>query len=213
MLDALRHVGRAFSIWWTHIGEFTLLNLAWAVLQVPILTGPPATAAMYMMARRAADGELLDWRDAARAVRELWWPAWRWGLVNLVVFVVLVGNFYAYQNFAGWVWVALRLAWGGIGVLWLAVNLFYWPLWLAQVDRRLTTTWRNGLLMVAKAPVTTLTLLVVCAALAVVSALVTLPLAVALMAWVSLIGTLAVEAALKAPVRREPEPAVEIEPS
>ena len=211
MTDALRVLGRAFGAWWSHPGEFTLFNLAWAILQIPILTGPPATAALYAIARHAVDGDLLDWRDGWRAFKEMFWPAWRWGLVNLIVFVGLIGNFYFYQNLTGWVWVALRLAWGGIGLMWLAVNLFYWPFWLAQSDRRLTTTLRNGLLLVAKSPVFSLTLLAFSAVLVIGSALITLPLAAALMAWLALIGTFAVDVALKTlPHTPDPEP-VEID--
>jgi len=198
MFRALGVVGRALRLWWRHLGQLTLFNVAWLALQVPIVTGPPATAAMYVIARRVADNELLDLRDGWQALRQMWWPAWRWGLVNLVVLAALVGNFYAYQGFTGWVWVALRLVWGAIGVLWLAVNLFFWPFWLAQADQRLTTTLRNGLLVVAKSPGLSLTLLVVCAGLVTASVLLTLPLAAALMAWLALVGTLAVDLALSA---------------
>jgi len=83
-------------------------------------------------------------------------------------------------------------------VVWLAINFFYWPFWLAQTDRRLLITLRNGLVLLAKSPGLALTLLVVCAALAAAGVLLTLPLAVALMAWLALLGTLAVDGALKA---------------
>jgi uncharacterized membrane protein YesL len=127
MFRAFGVLGRALALWWKHLGQLALFNVAWLVLQVPIVTAPPATAAMYVIARRVADDELLDLGDGWQALRQMWWPAWRWGLVNLVVLVVLVGNFYAYQAFTGWGWAALRLLWGAIGVVWLAINLVYWP--------------------------------------------------------------------------------------
>lgn len=207
MFRAFGVIGRTLALWWKHIGQLTLFNVAWLVLQVPIVTGPPATAAMYVIARRVADDELLDLGDGWQALRQMWWPAWRWGLVNLIVLVTLVGNFYAYQAFSGWGWVALRLLWGAIGVVWLAVNLFYWPFWLAQSDQRLTTTLRNGLLLLARSPGLSLTLLVICVLLATASVLLTLPLAVALMAWLALAGTLAVDRALSANPSRPITPA------
>jgi uncharacterized membrane protein YesL len=213
---ALGIAGRAVQLWWQHLGQLALFNAAWLALQVPIITGPPATAAMYVLARRVVDGELLDLRDGWQALRQMWWPAWRWGLVNGVVLAALIGNFWAYQAFTGWGWTALRLAWGVAGVLWLTVNLFYWPFWLAQADRRMTVTLRNGLVTVAKAPVLSLTLLALCALLVTISVLVTLPLAAALMAWLALIGTLAVDHALHAlprqPAEGAPESEAEAEP-
>ena len=209
MLKALQVTGRALALWWRHLGQLTLFNVAWLALQVPIVTGPPATAAMFVIARRVADGELLDLRDGLAAFRQLWWPAWRWGLVNLVIGVALLGNFAAYQSAPGWGWAALRALWTIVGVLWLLLNLFYWPFWLAQADQRLATTARNSLVLIIKAPLFSLTLLGLCAVLTIAGVLLTLPLAVALMAWLALIGTLAVDQALRARPTPTPAPATE----
>src|SRR5216683_1221340 len=96
MLDALRVVGRAFSLWWGELLLLTVLNLAWLVLQIPIVTGPPATAAIYAIARRIADGELVGAKDAWLSLRQMFWPAWGWGLLNGIMAVVIVSNFAAY---------------------------------------------------------------------------------------------------------------------
>jgi hypothetical protein len=206
-------LGRAFRLWWGEFFLLTLLNLAWLALQIPIVTGPPATAAMYVVARRLAAGEMLSLRDGWEALRQMMGPAWRWGVVNVVVVGVVLGNFWAYQDFLGWGWTALRLAWGAIALLWLAANLFYWPFWLAQSDRRLVIALRNSLLLYAKSPGLGLTLFIACIALSVASVLVTVPLAVALMAWLALIGVQAVDVALgRATLEAsETDPGVEIE--
>lgn len=213
MIKAAAVLGRAFRLWWGELFLLTLFNLAWLALQIPIVSGPPATAAMYVAARAVADGKLVGPRDAWRALRQLWWPAWRWGLANLILAVVLAGNFWAYQDFTGWGWTGLRLAWGAIGALWVAANLFYWPFWLAQRDRRMIFALRNSLLLFLKAPGFGLSLLIACLLLSVASVLVTLPLAVALMSWLALVGVLAVESALgRAPLAPAgADPDVEIE--
>jgi uncharacterized membrane protein YesL len=158
-----------------------------------------ATAAMYVVAQQIAQGELVSARDAWQALRRLFWPALGWGALNLLIAAAVCVNFAVYGNLPGLGWAALRLAWGAIALLWFALNLFYWPFWLAQHDRRLAITYRNALLLYLKAPGFGLTLMVVCAALILVSVAITLPLAVALMAWLALIGVLAVEAALRRP--------------
>jgi uncharacterized membrane protein YesL len=211
MLDALRVVGRAFSLWWHELLLLSVLNLAWLALQIPIITGPPATAAMYAIARRIADGELVGARDAWLALRQMFWPAWGWGLLNGIMAVVIVSNFAAYGSAPGLTWAALRLAWGTIGTLWFAINLFYWPFWLAQTERRLVLTWRNAALLFFKSPGFALTLSVLCAMLIVISVAVTLPLAMALISWLALIGVLAVDVALQRPGRVGPDADADIE--
>ena len=135
MLEALKVIGRAFRLWWGELLLLTALNVAWLALQIPIVTGPPATAAMYVIVRRLVDGELVGPRDAWQALRQMFWPAWIWGLLNLVIAGVVSFNFITYGSAPGPAWAALRLAWGTIALLWFAVNLFYWPFWLAQSDR------------------------------------------------------------------------------
>lgn len=212
MGDALRVIGRALRLWWSELLLLTVFNLAWLALQVPIITGPPATAAMYVLARRLADGELIQFRDGWQALRQMLWPAWQWGALNLVIVVAVAGNFRFYAATPGLLWSVLRLAWGVIATLWFAVNLFYWPFWLAETTPRLDLTLRNGLLLFLKTPGLGLTILVICTILIVVSVLTTLPLAAALMAWLALLGVAGVDAALHPAENAGPDTGVEIEP-
>ena len=171
-------------------------NLIWLALQIPIITGPPATAAMYVIARQLADGELIEPRHGLNALRRMFTPAWIWGAINLLIVGAVVSNFWFYQSATGWLWIGLRLVWGVIALGWFAINLFYWPFWLAQEQHSLQLTFRNSFLFLAKQPGLALTLMLMSALLIVVSVLTTLPLAAALMAWLALIGVLAVEEAL-----------------
>jgi uncharacterized membrane protein YesL len=199
MIHALIVTARAFGLWWHDFVLFIFFNLSWLLLQLPIVTGPPATAAMYVIARRAADHELLDPRQGWHALRQMLVPAWKWGLVNLVIVVTVVGNFYFYQNNVGTVWTILRLVWGAIAVVWFALNLFYWPFWLAQreSDQKVLTTFRNSAVLLLKAPIFALTLVVLCALLIYTSLLLAIPLGAALMAWIALIGIVAVDEELQ----------------
>lgn len=171
-------------------------NLIWLALQIPIVTGPPATAAMYIIARQLADGELIEPRHGLNALRRMFAPAWIWGALNLLIVGAVVGNFWFYQSATGWLWIGLRLVWGVIALGWFSINLFYWPFWLVQEQHSLQLTFRNSFLFLAKQPGLALTIMLMSALLIVVSVLTTLPLAAALMAWLALIGVLAVEEAL-----------------
>jgi hypothetical protein len=196
MTRALSIIGHAFRLWWSEWMLLILFNLVWLALQIPVVTGPPATAAMYVIARQLADGEFIGPPHGLDALRRMLGPAWVWGVINLLLVGVLVGNFWFYQSASGWLWTGIRLLWGTIGLGWFAVNLFYWPFWLAQEQRSPQLTFRNSFLFLAKQPGLALTLVLISAFLCVISVLTTLPFAAALMAWLALIGVLAVEEAL-----------------
>ena len=196
MTQAFSILGRVFRLWWSEFLLLIFFNLVWLVLLIPIVTGPPATAAMYVIARRLADGEFVEPRHGLDALRQVLGPAWVWGVINLVIVGVLLGNFWLYQSNTGWLWTGLRLIWGIIALGWFAVNLFYWPFWLVQEDRSPKLTLRNSFIFLARQPGLALTIALVSAFIIIISVLTTLPLATALMTWLALIGVLAVEEAL-----------------
>ncbi len=197
MINALAVISRAFGLWWRELFLFILLSLFWLALQLPIITGPPATAAMYVIARRVADDELIDPRHGLEAFREMFVPAWKWGLVNLAILIPLFANFIFYSQQVGTGWTVLRLVWGSLGSFWFAVNIFYWPFWLAQSDQRVVTTLRNSAILVLRAPFFAFTLAIVSGLLIIGSFAVAIPLAAALMAWLALIGIVAVDKELE----------------
>lgn len=190
-----RALRQALRRWWNSLVHLTLLNFFWLACQLLIVTGPPATAVVYLLADRLAQDELITPRDVSAALRAVFVPAWRWGLCNLVVIGVL----------AGWWW------WAGLqtGVLaaavtclvllllayWLTLNAYYWPLWLAQSDASLRNTLRNAFVLTLTHPGASAALLLISLALTVLSALTILPLIHALMVWLALFG-LKVTAAL-----------------
>lgn len=185
--------GIAFRLWWRELLPLSLLNIIWFAFQVPIITAPIATAVIYMVARRVIDEEFVGLRDALQAIREVALPALLWGAVNLMVAIIVIGNFWIYRDQAGAGWALVRVVWGGVGLGWFIVNLFYWPFWLAAEKPRLWTTMRNSAVFVVRRP--TVGLLSV--AIFVVSALLTLPFVVAAMTFAALFGLVAVDSDLK----------------
>lgn len=188
----------------------TALNLGWFALQVLIVTGPAATATLYVVARQIAHHEIVTLREVLHSLRRMLAPAWQWGALNLLVVGAVVGNFWFYQNAQGFAWIVLRLLWGMIALVWFALNLFYWPFWLAQSERRMRTTLRNCFVLLFKEPALALSITCASALLIVGSVLVTLPLTVALMAWLALLGVLTVDETLNdeiATASRQSDPA------
>jgi uncharacterized membrane protein YesL len=197
MIRALRTVGHAIKLWYDEVYILVFVNIVWFLLQIPLVTGPAATATMYAVARKVVDREYLELRTILSDLRGMFLPALTWGFVNLIMIGVLVANFMVYQAEYGLVWGVLRVVWGSIALIWIGANLFYWPFWLAQTDRRLITTFKNCIIFLLKNPVFSLSILVVCTVFVVVGTIMTVPLVVLLISWLALIGVLAVEEGLK----------------
>ena len=133
----LTHTGR---LWWKHWIAILVLNILWFLLQIPIITGPPATSTFYAIGRRLIDDEVWDYQDLWQIFRSSFLQGWIWALPNLIVFVVISVNLMAYQN-SGISWIALRIFWSLLLVGWLTMNLFYWPFWFLSTE----PTWRQTL--------------------------------------------------------------------
>ena len=190
-------VRRTFVLWWRELILLTFFNVVWFVLQLLVITGPPATAAMYVIARRVVEEEFITPGDMYSALRQVFWPAWKWGAVNLIIVGTIGLNFWSYWGVEGQGWTIMRLLWGMIAFIWFSLNLFYWPFWLAQSDRRMLNTYRNSLVLLLKMPLFSLILTAISAFLIMASVMLSLPLVAVLMAWLALIGVLTVDEALK----------------
>jgi hypothetical protein len=195
MVRALKIVGRAIALWYDELFVLVTLNLAWFLLQIPIVTAPAATAAMYVVAKKVVDKDYLEIRTILAELQRMFLPGLAWGFANLLMIGVIVINFISYQDASGWTWGVLRTVWGLVALLWLGANLFYWPFWLVQTDRRLITTFRNSFILLLKKPGLGLSLLAISITFAVVGTILVVPLVVVLISWIALIGVLAVEEA------------------
>lgn len=188
---------RAFRLWWDEWVVFLVLNAAWFLLQLPIITGPPATAALFAMVSESHGGVYWGPRDAWAAFRRLFWPAWRWGLPNLILLAIAVFNFVVYWDSPGLTWALFRLIWTVTLFVWFGLNLVYWPFWLAQEDKSLRTTYANAARFFLLNPVSGPLLVLVTFILTLVSLILTLPFTLALACWLASIATVAVQQSLE----------------
>ncbi len=192
MIKPFSIIIHALRLWWRDWMGMMLLNILWFALQIPIVTGPPATAVLYTIAQRTHKDEYWEMQELWPLLRELFWPAWRWALPNILFLSVMAVNLYAYQNAAGSGWLLLRLLWGTLLAAWLALNLFYWPFWLNQKDQSLRATYANCGRFFLLNPLPAIILTAFCAALMTASVLITVPLAAGAVCLLALVGVTAV---------------------
>ncbi len=179
---------QSLKVWWNNLVQLTLLHFAWVVCQMLIVTAPPATAALYALVEKVAQGDLLSGREVWTTFRAAFVPAWKWAICNLVVLSLLA----SYLWWAGRQTALLASAVSVLALaalaLWLAMNLFYWPLWLAQSDSSVRNTYRNAFVIVAANPAASAALLLISLGVVAVSTLTILPLIHVLMIWLALFG-------------------------
>jgi hypothetical protein len=196
MIKPFSIIIHALRLWWRDWMGMVFLNILWFALQIPIVTGPPATAVLYTIAQRTYKDEYWEMQELWTLMRELFLPAWKWALPNLLLACVLAVNIYAYQNAVGPGWLALRLIWGTLLAAWIALNIFYWAFWLNQEDKSLRTTYTNSARFFLLNPIPATILVIFSIALMVGSTLITVPLVSGAGSLFALVGITAVQNSL-----------------
>ncbi|MGH2542723.1 MAG: DUF624 domain-containing protein, partial [Ardenticatenaceae bacterium] len=185
-------VRAALSGWWREIFILTGLNLLWTITLFTVIALPPATAAIFFVARRVLEGDpFVGWETFAQPIRRYWAAAWRWGIVFFLVAGVAATNLWLYQDALGTIWDFLRWVWATILVVWVSLNLFFWPLWFAEepAQRTLRATWRNCVAFLAANPLPALFVTIIVLLLGTLSFLTGIPLGILFMVWTALLAT------------------------
>ena len=190
MVHIFKEVWRLYSRNAVHIAFF---NCIWLVLQVPIVTGPAATAAMYVITHRLAEGEHVTPHDIWKTAREMFIPAWKWAALNLLAIAIVAGNLWLARGRDGDLWIVLRLVWTVAAIVWLAATSLYWPLWLAESDRSVGNTLRNCFVLLIHVPVLVFSVAVLSAVVFVLSVVTIIPLINGAMVWIAATSLLASE--------------------
>lgn len=181
---------------WDEYMSVLVISAAWLLAQVLIIPGPPATAALFAMARATHDGMYWNAVDAWVAFRAQFWPAWRWGLPNLLVIIIGLYNISVFWNVPG-IWAGLRWLWLAALLVWLGLNLFYWPFYLAAADRSWRNTYANCARFWLLHPLTAAVLLAVALVVGVAAVSTLLPVVLGAVFWLALVAETAVRRSLE----------------
>ena len=150
------------------------------------------TVSVHVVARKVMEGDLVDFQDVIGAWRQHLAASWAWGALQVVVYGVLGFNLFFYARAEGQLVLILRYAWTLLLFAWFTLNLYYWPLYLAQEDHRLATTLSNAGKMILLNPGFTLVYSLLALILIAVSIFSGLLLGAVMMVWLALWGNLVV---------------------
>lgn len=162
---AVQVLVNALGTWWDDWVNQTVINLVWAVCQVTIVLGPPATFGMAYVANRLVHGEATGLGGWWQGLRRYFVVSWLWGLANLIVAVVLYANLVMYGSFEGFWGPLLQGAALSVVALWVVVQLYAVPFLMEQTEPKLVQAWRNGLFTLLAAPGYSLVLIVAVASI------------------------------------------------
>jgi uncharacterized membrane protein YesL len=165
------------------------MNLLWLVSVLTIIGGPPATAAMLAIARDAIVFEGGEPRRFFPYMRQYFWRAWALGLVTFLGTVILVTDIGFYANavkdpLLGNTGILLLVY---VLIVWLEFLLVAWPILVNHPEMSIRDVMRNAAIFTLRMPGVNFGLALMVILLYVSSALFSVLLALAVVAFVSLL--------------------------
>jgi uncharacterized membrane protein YesL len=143
---AIKILGLAVRDTWQELWTILIVNLLFIFANLLIITGPPATLALFFYANRIAHEERATERDFLQAMRTYWKPAWRWGFTNLLVIGLLTGDYYLVETLTENARVASFVQGLYITLIagWLLLQLFTLPFLFEQKQPLVFQALRNA---------------------------------------------------------------------
>ena len=152
MNDAIRILGLAFRDIWQEFWTILVVHVLFLIANLLIIPGPPAILALFFYGNRIAHGELASERDFLEAMRRYWKPAWRWGLLNIVVIGLLTGDHYLIGTLidtSGTAFFAQSF-YRMLLVVWILLQLFALPFLFEQEQPLVSQALQNAAKFVRK---------------------------------------------------------------
>jgi hypothetical protein len=199
MIDALRIIWFSLKDLWEEFVLLVALNLLWALtvalpvtpffllqggdpiwrlaasllLAIPL---PIVSGALCFVANQIARGKFVGWGTFWTGLRRYWAKSLIVALINLVVLILLATNLQFYGAVLEGMWTNFALsAWLVVGIYWLLVQIFWFPMLLELEDEQILVALRNALAMVIITPGFTLSLGTAILVLSVLGVVLTVP--------------------------------------
>jgi len=203
MTAALGVGARTLRDVWDGLVPLAVLNFMWFALSLTVVLLPPATVAMFAAAHELGRGHQVDAVEYLAAVRRHFRRAWAWGLLNAAVIGMLALNLVFYDRPEPWA-VPIRSLFLLATLAWLVAQLLVWPYVFEQDEPSLGRATRNALLTVFGAPVFSVVIGIIVAAVLLISVTLVAPMAFVTTAFLCLLGSHAVRDRLVAFGKRPP---------
>ena len=152
MNAALKILGLSFRDVWQELWTILIVHILFLLGMILIIPAPPTMLALFSYGNRIAHGETANERDFLEAIRKYWKPAWRWGLINLLMIGVLTGDYYLIGNMTGNSNQAYLIQGFYITLLagWFLLQLFALPFLFEQKQPSVLQALRNAAVFIRR---------------------------------------------------------------
>jgi hypothetical protein len=140
--------------------ELVQINLLWFFLSIPLVTLPFTMAGLAYYMHELAHGESVGWKDFFFGMRKYFWPSMRYLLLNLVILFQLLFYRIYFTNLNNSATPYVIGLTYGVGIIWLLLMPFVFPLMLEQKKPGLRDGLRNSFVMYIKWPGVTLPIVI-----------------------------------------------------
>ncbi len=146
---------------WEDLWTSLICNWVWLISNLLIIPGPPVTLALFYYTNQYIHGETVSIIDFFKAIPRLWWLAWRWGIMNIIILALLSGDFLlvgkSSQSAGTHFFQGLYLA---VLSFWLLLQMFTLSFLFEQEIPSMKIAFRNGIALIGKNLLFSFTLLV-----------------------------------------------------
>ena len=206
MADAWHVFRKTLSDLWDEMYVLAMVNVLWVALNLLLITGPPATAGLFVLTHRLARGQATGLRDFFEGLRRYFWRSWLWALVAGAGFFVLGGDVVLTGLLSDADYIVLIQGFFLMLLfLWAFLLLYAFPLILEQEQPSLRLALRNALVMFATNPSFSIAIFGLALLAALLSTLLVAPWGVITVAFLALLGNHAVLDRLEAYHAKENE--------
>jgi uncharacterized membrane protein YesL len=160
MRGAIKIIGESIQSLWDNAFLAVFCSLLWLFLILLIIPGPPATLAIYYIAGRIVAKEpLLEFRDYWDAIWRHFGLGWRWALINLPIFGLLLVDIRTIPRMlAPSAAAPVQIFFFTALAIWIVMNWFALAFLFQQKELSLRTAFRNAVLMIFSHPLLALSL-------------------------------------------------------
>lgn len=164
MRDIFRVIWAGLEYFWDELFLLALMNIVTMLLAIPVITFPPALAALWHVANRVADGTAIHWSDYGDGLRRYFLKSWGLALINILVAAIILTNIWFYSPTANPLGIGEQITpwlqgfFVVAGIFWLTYQMYPLAMLLEQENQKLWLAFRNSLILYVANPGLTLVL-------------------------------------------------------
>ncbi|MCE5259288.1 MAG: hypothetical protein LLG44_09575 [Chloroflexi bacterium] len=135
--------------------------VTWVTVAIAVLLVPLAVAGMFCVTNRTSHGNAVHLYDLFQGIKRFWWRSWIWLLVNVVVIGLVYISMSFYTNLvSGYFKYLVGGFWLSVGIIWVLMQIYFWPLIIEQDTPNILRAWRNAFILVVREPLYALAIVI-----------------------------------------------------